>query len=473
MNRLQKRLHILKHDVMNSSLVTLFSKYLLAKAPENRGYESKIAADLKQSIRGPVRFGMYVISAGFLFFVVWGGLAPLDSAAIAEGFITVSGNHKTIQHLEGGLINDILVKDGQRVEAGDILLKLSDTGANAQLQILASHLNFANATQARLSAEQNKSQDISWDEVHFDLADPNITNLIQTQENLFQYKRDEIQGNVNILMERISQSQEEIIGLQAKQKSLESQLKLINEELQSTEELFKKGLALRPKLLELRRYHDELVASIVEIKSRIASVRQAIAENRLRQLNIENEFQKDLAKEIKDNHSLILELTEKYMAAKDVLERTFIKAPASGVITDLQYHTVGGVIAPGQKIMDIVPEDEKLIIEAKVRTQDIDSIYPGLIAKVQLGAYKSRVVPRLDAKVIYVSADKMVDHQSGMPYYLARIEIDEAEIARLNTEIHLYPGMPVTVFIVKGTRTFLDYMISPIKDSFFKAFKEA
>ncbi|MDF3048236.1 MAG: HlyD family secretion protein [Candidatus Midichloriaceae bacterium] len=446
-------------------------KFMTTKSLDDTGFSQKVEKDLRLAIAAPIKFGFAVIGIGLAIFVVWGGTAPLDSAALAEGIVSVAGHRKTVQHLEGGVIEKILVEDGQMVKEGEVLIKLNDANTKSQKQIISSQLNFANAMYARLLAEQSGADQIIWDEKMFDFSDPEIKQILQTQEHLFKYRMNEMHANYAILNERIAQSQEEIIGLEARKASYISQSKLIAEELKNTEELFAKGLALRPRLLELRRHADELTATLAETKSRIASAREAIAENKLRILNIENERQKEIAREIKETHQLSLDLTEKYNAISDVVERSEIKSPVDGIVTDMQYHTIGGVITSGHKILDIIPQDGNLIVEAKVKLQDIDSIYPGLLAKVQLGAYKSRLVPRIEGKVIYVSADKSTDQQ-GNSFYITRIEIDEAQFNRLSATIKLHPGMPVTVFIVKGTRTFLEYLISPIRDSFFKAFKE-
>ena len=446
-------------------------EYMTAK-DINSLFSKQADKDLRQTISYPIKFGFITIALGIGLFVVWGGIAPLDSASIAEGTITVAGYHKTIQHLEGGVIQDIYVKDGQTVKENDVLIRLNDSSTKAQLKIYTSQLKFALAVQARLSAERHNEAKIAWDYKIFDPNDSEIKEILQTQENLFRYRQEEFKANLAIFNERLTQNQEEIIGFEARKVSYQSQSKLINEELKNTEILLKKGLALRPRLLELRRHLDELTAGLAETKTKISAAKQSIAENNLRLINLENEYQKELAKEMKENHSQVLDLTEKYTAAEDVLKRVEIKAPTAGIVTDLQYHTIGGVITSGHKILDIVPQGENLIVEAKVKTQDIDSIHPGLVAKIQLGAYKSRLVPRLDGKIIYISADKFTDQHYGNSYYIAKIEIDEKQLSDLNVNVKLYPGMPVTVFIVKGTRTFLNYLISPIRDSFFKAFKE-
>jgi len=461
------------YNALDIQYLAQAKKFMFAKTSEDAGYANSIESDLKKTIRSPLKYAFIAIGVGSFFFLIWGGLAPLDSAAIAEGVISLSGNHKTIQHLEGGVIESLNAKDGQEVIAGEALLTLNDSSAKARLQVVKGQLNYALAVGVRLKTEQEGLDHLVYSPTLFDVNDKDFQQVMKTQHNLFLARQQVIRGQRSILNERIAQNQEQIIGLEAQLKSAESQRNSIAGEVASTQDLFKKGLALKPRLLELQRNLDALIGRIGEIQSSIASTKQAISEMQFQILNIDNEFQKEIAAELKENHSNILELTEQYNAAKDVLDRTRIKAPVNGIVTDLQYHTIGGVISPGSKILDIIPQDDKLIIEAKVRTQDIDSIHVGLVTKVQLGAFKSRLVPRLDGKVIYVSADKLVEQQTGMPYYLAKVEIDDSELKSLTADIKLYPGMPVTIFIVKGTRTFLQYLISPIMDSFYKAFKEA
>ncbi len=429
--------------------------------------------DLKNYINAPIKNGLVIIGIGTLFFLIWGSIAPLDSASIADGSVTVAEHRKTLQHLEGGIIESILVEDGQEVKEGDILMRLNDSHHKAQLKITSSQLNFATAVRARLAAELSEQETIAWDDEGFDFADPQVGQIIATQTNLFTLRRDELLANQAIINQRIEQNHKEIISATARKKSLISQQNLMQDELEGMQKLMSQGLALRTRILEIQRSLNETYASIAEAETKISAANQSIAENKLRLINIKNERQREIAKESKENHSQVLDLLERYNAAKDTLDRTVIKAPIHGEVTDLKHHTIGGVILPGHKILDIVPKNGTLIIEAKIKVQDIESIYPGLIAKVQLNAYKSRLVPRLDGKVIYVSADALSDGNPQIPpYYVARIKIDDEQIQKLNADIKLYPGMPATVFVVKGTRTFLQYLISPITDSFYRAFKE-
>lgn len=473
LKKLKNKFRKVKHFIDSVEYVKDFKRFMTAATVEDAGYKYVVESDLRKAIKPGVKFGMYTIGFGILFFIIWGGLAPLDSAAIAEGVITLSGKRKTIQHLEGGVIEKIDVIDGQEVKAGMVLIELNSTAAKARLQVIDGQLVYIDAIEARLKAEQEGKEEIVFDPQLFDLSKDEIKKIVETQQTLFDVRKEVRKGHVNVLNERIGQYTEQLKALEIKLKTMESQKLSLEEELENLESLFKKGLALKPRLLEMRRQVDSATSAVAEINSNIFSAKESISEAKLQILNVDNEFQKEVASEFKENHTRLLEMNEQYNAAYDVLQRTKIAAPNDGIVTDLQYHTIGGVIGPGSKILDIIPQDDKLIVEAKVRSQDIDSVHVGLVAKVQLGAFKSRIVPRLDGRVIYVSADATVDQHSGQSYYIARIEIDQRELNSLNLDLKLSPGMPASVFIVKGTRTFLQYLLSPIRDSFFRAFKEA
>ncbi len=463
----------LKDAVVNSGYVSDAKKLLFAKSAAEAGYDKEISKDLWKAIWPSIRFGLVTLGVGFFLFVVWGGLAPLDQAAIAPGTIVLSGNHKTIQHREGGVVSAIHAKDGADVVENQVLMELNDANEKAEVQVIGSQLLYALAIDARLKAEQEGLESIDFDKSIFDINNTEISKTIQGQTNLFDVRRAAITGKLSVLREKMTQFQEQIMGSEKQLESNEAQMKSVEGEIKSQQELLNKGLALRPRLNELQRNYDELTSRRAQLRTQVASLRQNIAEAQLEMINTETDFQQNVAAEYKENHSQLLKLKEQYNAAKDRLDRTKIKSPANGVVTDLQYHTVGGVISPGSKIMDIIPQDDKLLVEAKVNPQDIDSVHVGLLARVQLGAFKAKLVPRLNGKVVYVAADVFKDpHGQQPPFYLVRVELDQDEIKSLRAEIKLFPGMPASVFIVKGERTFLQYLISPIRDSFYKAFKE-
>ena len=447
--------------------------FLIAKTVEEAKYRKKIENKLVKQIKPAVIFGGIAITICLSLFIIWGGLAPLDSAAIAEGVIIVSGNHKTIQHLEGGIIEEIFVKEGQIVKKNDNLIKLSDTSAKASVQVILSQLRFAMALEKRLIAEEQNDDDIDFNDAVLDAKDKEVQVLLKNQKALFNLNKKALQVQMDVYNQRVLQKNEEIHAYEAKLEAITSRLAIAKEQFDITNELYKKGLESKTRLLHFQERYEELEGEMHSIKASIARAKEEIYETDLHKVHAENDFKQKTAEKYRENHVRVLELAHKLQYAQDVLDRTMIKAHNAGMITGLEYHTIGGVIQQGGKVMDIVPQDDKLIIEAYVLPQFIESVYVGLEAKVQLNAYKSRLVPRILGKVIYVSADRFINQNNGQSFYTIKVELDEDSIKSVNTDIKLYPGMPVTVFIVKGTRTFLQYIISPIVDSFHKAFKEA
>lgn len=435
-------------------------------------YISNASVNLKTEIASSIKFTFIIIAVGIGFFILWGGFAPLDSAAIAPGFVALSGNHKTIQHLEGGVIDRILVKEGDLVKEGHPLIILNETAAKARLQMIISQLRFEKAIEKRLLAEQSNSISIDYADPILEQNLPEVQKIIKTQNALFKTRVQSIKGKLDILSQKIIQYKEQIKGLEVMHQALEAQSLIIQEQVASMQTLFDKAYAPKTDLLELKKRSLEIEGQLGEIKGNIASVYESVAETQLQMLDLENDHQKEINDQLQKTQSQVADLQEQYQAAEDVLMRTVIKAPQSGVITGLQYHTISGVIPPGAKIMNIIPQNDELIIEAHVMPKDIESIKIGLKAKVQLSAYKNRLVPRVNGEVIYFSADRIENEKNGQIYYIARIRIPQEILNKINYDVKLYPGMPADVFLVKGERTFLQYLLSPITDSFHRAFKE-
>ena len=428
--------------------------------------------DLKKQISPPLKFTFIVIAVAVGFFILWGSLARLDSATIAPGFIALSDNHKTIQHLEGGVIDKILVKEGDLVEEDQPLIVLNETAAKARLQMVLSQLRAVKAMEYRLLAEQCNDQTVNYADEIFDSTIPEVQKIIKTQDALFKTRLKSVQGKLDILSQKIVQYKEQIKGLETTAQALESQGLIIKEQVTGMQNLFDQGYASKADLLELKKRYLEMEGRLGEIRGNIASVNESIAETQLQMLDLENDNQNEINDQLQKAQSQISDLQEQYQAAQDVLGRTIIKAPKAGVITGLQYHTIGGVVSPGAKIMNLVPQNDELIVEAHVMPKDMESIKVGLRTKVQLSAYKSKLVPRVDGEVIYFSADRINDERNGQSYYIARVRIKQETLDKINYDVKLYPGMPADVFIVKGERTFLQYLIGPITDSVHRAFKE-
>lgn len=459
---------------------------LFAKTMKDSGYESKDTATVSDAIRPYIRFFGYLMAGFVFFFFIWGGLAPLDEASIAQGTIVVMGNRKVVQHEHGGVIVSIDVEDGQVVKEGDVLMVIDDTNYRNEVARINNLLTLQKAVRQRIIAEQQELPQIDWNTGDFDMTDTDVQRIVETQNHLFKTKVAMYEGSRKLKLDQIQLHRDKIVGLESRISALDSIIASMKEEITSYELLLEKGLLPKNKLFEMQRRLDELLANRVQVQSEIANELQTIGLNELEVFNIENEYQTKLAEEYRQNHEQILDLTEKLNTQRYAVERAVIKAPTSGVVTSLAFHTVGGVVGQGAKILEIVPSDYKLVVEAQIRPQDIDSVHVGLLARVQLGAFKQRIVPRLDGTVIYVSADATPDdrqsqqmaqgtngaQQQGGAHYIARVQIDEKQLEEVNADIKLAPGMPATVFIVKGERTFLHYMISPILDSFHRAFKE-
>lgn len=442
------------------------------KLMTKEGYES--GNDVVDSARGPIRFGLWVMFALFGVFGVWSACAPLKTAAVSQGSVILDSNKKVIQHLEGGIIDQIMVREGEFVQAGQTLVRMDETAAKARYDILVSQVRTLRANELRLLAEREGTVAVNFsDPILADRSNPDVATILTTQQQLFDSRLRAVMGQVEVLQQKIKQSQEEISGLEAQEMASRTQINYLNEEIGTVRALVEKGQALRPRLLALQRQASELQGRKGEYQAMIARARQTITQAEVEIFNVKNQRQNEVEKELRDVQAQFADFTERLKAAEDVKNRLNIVAPQSGVVTNLVFHTKGGVIQPGVPIMEIVPKDDKLIIETRVALNDIDVVHAGLPARIRLSAYKARKVPVLDGTVKSVSADKVVDKNTGLAYYLARVEIDQDEIANhLNEHVELYPGMPADVLIVTGSRTLLSYLFTPIGDSFFRAFRE-
>ncbi|MDG1286244.1 MAG: HlyD family type I secretion periplasmic adaptor subunit [Rickettsiales bacterium] len=422
--------------------------------------------------RQPIIVGGWMMIFVFGFLGLWAAFAPLASAAIAPGKIILSGNKKTIQHLEGGIVEEIYVREGQTIKAGQPLIRLNETAARARMDLFGKQYQTARATEARLIAERDDTPEIAFPDELLNPEKPTqtLTEIIISQKRLFESRRASVQGQAKVLEQKKAQFREEIVGLQAQIDSASEQIALLAEEIRAVRKLLKQGNAQKPRLLALQRQQASLKGDRGNFKARISRAEQSIAEADLQIINGRNEFANKVATEKRETVDKIADLQERLKASADIIDRIIINAPLSGIITALKVHTIGGVIRPGDAIMEIVPIDE-LLVEAKVSPQDIDVVRPGLKARVMLSAYATRRVPPLNAEVIHVSPDRFEDKRTGMPYYSARIRVSEKALEE-NEGIHLSPGMPADTLIVTGERSVLSYLMTPITDSFRKAFRE-
>jgi HlyD family secretion protein len=436
--------------------------------------EEPVPASPLARARELVLAGMALIGIFVIGFGAWATLAPLESAAIAMGTIVSESSRKTVQHLEGGIVREILVHDGDWVRAGQVLVRIDDTKARTSLEALEGQLWDARAREARLSAERDELPAIAFpqDLVAASATAPALAAALAGQQKIFETRRSLQDSKVAVLHERIQQVHEEIDGHEAEVEALHKRSALLQEELRTTRDLVAKGLDRKPHLLELERDDAEMEGKAGDTVAQIAKARQSIAESEVDILSLENDRQKEVADELRETEKKRQQLEDETQAAADVLARTEVKAPESGIVTDLRVHTPGGVVAAGEALLDLVPDADRLVVEVQVRPEDIDRVHEGLPGQVRLLPYKQRRTPLLPATVTYVSADRLVDKHTNQPYFSARLRVDEAALGALGGAVKMVPGMPAEAMIKTGTTTVAIYALSPILDSFHRAFRE-
>ncbi len=402
----------------------------------------------------------------------WSSFAPLESAAVASGVVEPESSRKTIQHLEGGIIRQILVADGDIVRSGQTLIELDDTKARAEALSLRAQWWDATAREARLRAEQQEQERVSFPE-SLEAASKDSTAaaaVMTAQQNIFETRRQVFQSQVTVLREKRLQVAKEIEGLRAQGDATAQRIDIAREELEMVTTLVNKGLERRPRLLNLQREMADIEGRSGEIAAQISRAKQVIGESQATLLKMESDRQNEIAQALREAQNQILQLRERLPAAEDQLARTLVKAPEDGVITELRIHTPGGVVGAGAPLMDLVPRQDRLIVTARLRPDDIDVVHPGLKADVHLLPYNQRRVPHLNGAVAHVSADRLLDKRTDQPYYAAKIRVEDAQLAA--NDVRIVPGMPVQVFIKTGRSTVAFYALRPLLDSFRGAFRE-
>ncbi|MDH2406591.1 HlyD family type I secretion periplasmic adaptor subunit [Bradyrhizobium sp. SSUT18] len=423
-------------------------------------------------LRGITVAGNLLVLCFMLGLGTWASLAPLESAAIASGVVESESSRKTIQHLEGGIVRNILVSDGDIVRSGQTLIVLDDTRAGSEMQSLQGQFWDAVARAARLQAEQQRFEKIAIpDALEQDSRQNGVAAAaVSAQQFIFQARLQVHESQLAVSRERRRQVEKEIEGLKAQETATGQRIDIVREELDMVATLVNKGLERRPRLLNLQRELADVEGRRGEIAAQISRAGQVISEQQATLFKLESERQNEIAQSLREAQNQIFQLRERLLAAKDQLSRTEVKAPEDGVITDLRIHTAGGVIGAGAPLMDLVPRQDRLIVTARLRPEDIDVVHPGLIAEVHLVPYNQRRVPRLKGTVVHVSADRLLDKRTDQPYYATRIRIDDGQIAA--NDIQIVPGMPVQVFITTGRGTVALYALRPLLDSFRGAFRE-
>lgn len=418
---------------------------------------------------GPALIGWIVIVAFFAAFVGWGVIAPLAGGASAPGIVSPEGSRRIVQHLEGGIIREIMVRDGDLVKAGQPLVILADTQSLANVNMLGTQANALKATQARLMAEQTNAGSIAFPADLRTATDPGTVEIIKAQQNLFDTRLGAHVAKKDILQQRIKQLDDQIDGLKAQMASQVTQLGLIRDETATVQDLLNKGLERKTRLLSLQREAARLEGNRAESEADIARAKQQIGEAQMQIVSTDADRADDIAKQLDETRSNLAQIEDKLKAAQDVLKRTSVLSPIDGRVVNLRFKTTGGVVRPGEAILDVVPTDEDLLIDARVSPNDIDIVHQGLQAKIHLSAFAQRYMPQIEGTVVNVSADRLVDQQpqpggDNKGYYLARVKVDHDYLNKVLPGIELMPGMPAEVLIVTGERTLWGYLTKPFDD---------
>jgi HlyD family secretion protein len=408
----------------------------------------------------------------------WASTTYIAGAVIANGTVEVESSVKKVQHPSGGIVREILVKDGSEVETGQTLMRLDDTLTRATLGVVQSQLDLYAAREARLLAERDGLGSVAFPTATQNRPAGQIgETAIAGEQRLFQSRREGHEGQRAQLRERIAQIGEEIGGLTAQQKSKDSEIKFIGEELAGTMELYKKNLVTIARYVQMQRDQARLLGERGQLVADIARSRGKIAETELQILQLDQDFRTDVLKDLRETQAKIAELQERQNAAADELRRTDIRAPQAGVVYQLQVHTIGGVIAKGDTVMQIAPRADPLIVEAKVAPQDIDQVAVGASVRVRIGAGNRRTTPDIEGRVSVVSPDLTREPAAppaggqAQQYYMARVDLSEADINSIG-DLQLVPGMPAEIYIRTQDRTPLDYLLKPLHEQIARTFRE-
>jgi HlyD family secretion protein len=403
----------------------------------------------------------------------WAATTEFTGAVIAQGTLVVDSNVKKVQHPTGGVVGELRVRDGDKVKEGDIVVRLDDTQTRANLQIVVKGINELLARKAREEAELAGNAEIAFPKELLEVnADPDVTYIINGEKRLFEIRRSAREGLKSQLTERTVQSEEEIKGLQAQVTSKDQQIGWIKQELEGVNDLWKKQLVQFNRVTQLEREGARLDGERGQLIAAVAQSRGKIAETKIQILQIDQDMRTEVGKDLAEIRGKLAELVEKRVAAEDQLKRIDIRAPQNGMVHQLDVHTVGGVVTPGQQIMLIVPDADKLIVEAKAQPQDIDSLRVGQSAVLRFSAFNLRTTPEINGTVTLVSADVTQDQRSGLSYYTVRVAVTPSELARLGDDLKLVPGMPVEVFVQTNPRTILSFVVRPFHDQIVRAFRE-
>ena len=424
------------------------------------------AFDVNTDARTHTRLGWWVILVGVGGFLVWATYAPLDKGVPLSATVTVSGNKKAVQHLNGGTVESISVKEGDAVKVGDVLVRMNAVQVRANAELARGQYISARATEARLSAERDDKKAMEFPPALASLkSDPRLSSHISLQQQLLSSRQNAISNELAAVDENIAGLKQQNMGLQESREGKKQQLQLLKEQLSGTRDLANEGFVPRNRLLELERTYSQLSTAIAEDSSSIERVLRQISELKLRRMQRKQEYQKEVRTQLADVQKEAEAIANRLTGLDYDLSNALVKSPADGIVAAMNVFTHGGVIAPGFRMMDIVPIDEPLIVDGQLPVHLVDKVHPNLRVELMFTAFNQNVTPHIPGIVTQVSADRLVDEKTGVPYYALRAKV-APEGMKLLANLQVRPGMPVDLFIKTGERTMMNYLLKPIFDNF-------
>lgn len=433
----------------------------------------KHSLPVNDSFRGVAIAGFSIIALTFGVLGGWAATAPLDSAVVAGGLVTSATNRKTVQHFEGGIISEIRVTEGALVQQGDVLFVLDPTQAKAGVEIILNQLHQNLAREARLLAEVSGAQTITFPEelTRGQGVDPSLLQVLADQRRQFDERRGSLEGQIAILRSRRDQLSTEIKGIDRERESMTQQVSFLEDELSGLRHLFEKGLQPKSRLLSLEREKARLDGSIGRSIAERAKAEAGIGEAELQIQQLRQRQQEEIGKELVEVREKINDLRQRLPVARDVFRRLQVQAPTSGTVQNLRVFTTRAVIRAGEPLLDIVPANDDLVVQAHVSPLDVNNVTEGARAEVRFPSFRSRTLPTIFGKVLNVSKDRLMDEASKQPYFLAQIRVDVLDIPE-EYRSKLTPGLNVEIIMPTGERTVLAYLVEPLRETLRKTFRE-
>ena len=441
-------------------------------AADARAADDAWSVDLPVSDRGYRRLGLLILLGALGGFVAWAFSVSLAVAVVAPGSVSVESSKRTVQHFEGGIVRQILVEDGDQVEAGDPLIVLSDTQVRTQLDIVRAHYLVNRAREVRLLTEQADGKALEFPSALVAGDHPGAGEVLVQQRRLFESRRQALDGALASFEEQIGEMRQRAVDLEQQIEIDTRRMGSLRAEAADHRTLYREGLGSNQRLRELERQLLELEGRIAEHRSEIASLASRISDNRLQMTLRQQEYYSQVGEQLGEASSEVAEARERIIALSDQLARTTITAPVSGTVVASRVRTLGAVIRPGDDILDIVPANDGFVVEARVPNRDIDNVYHGQAASIRFSAFNQRLTNDIDGEVIHVSADSFEDEATGARYYRVRVRVTEQGRGDMTDDMQLLSGMPAEVMIRTGERSFASYIAKPITDMLARAIRE-